>query len=238
LPRLPAGWLRRSLRQRQDPYALFTPTDLDAAAAGARLKSAPGRTVRYSNFGVALLGHALATRAQLDFATLVEQRICVPLGLSDTRAVVPDADLARFADGHDRRGRPVAHWQMGVMSAAGALRSTVTDLMRFLHAQCVAAAPTEQDTPLAPELTRAIRSTQVPLHHRGRMGQGLGWMILGDGPDSGSRLLMHTGGTGGFRSYCACIPEQNVRVVVLANAARSVDKIGWALVRAIRHSTA
>jgi CubicO group peptidase (beta-lactamase class C family) len=70
------------------------------------------------------------------------------------------------------------------------------------------------------------------------LGQGLGWTTLQKGQDPDTRLLMHNGGTGGFSSYFACIPQQAVRVVVLANSRRSVDKVGWDLLRAMRDGTA
>jgi D-alanyl-D-alanine-carboxypeptidase/D-alanyl-D-alanine-endopeptidase len=228
LPRLPRGWFRRALGHRADPYAHFTSADLDDAIARARPRGAPGRTVRYSNFGAGLLGHTLELRTGLGYAALVEARICAPLGLADTRVTVPDAELLRFADGHDRRGRPVPHWEMRVLTGAGALRSTVADLMVFLQAQCCSDA-----TAGGSALHRAIRRTQVPLHERKTLGQGLGWTTLSK-PNSDTRLLMHNGGTGGFSSYCACVPQQGMRVVVLANSARSVDKVGWGLMRALR----
>jgi CubicO group peptidase (beta-lactamase class C family) len=231
LPRLPDGWRRRALRHRADPYAHFTSSDLDDAIARARPKHR--RRVRYSNFGAGLLAFALELRSGLDYAALVEQRICAPLGLPDTRVSVPDADQWRFADGHDGRARPVPHWEMQVLTGAGALRSTVTDLMTFLQAQC-SADDSSTGSPGDISLRRAIRRTQVPLHSRAGVRQGLGWSILMNGHDSDTRLLMHNGGTGGFSSYCACVPQQGLRVVVLANSSRSVDRIGWGLVRALR----
>ena len=50
-----------------------------------RLRRSPGRgTPAYSNLGAGLLGIALTTATGTDFGTLVRDRICAPLGLSDT----------------------------------------------------------------------------------------------------------------------------------------------------------
>ena len=46
-------------------------------------------------------------------------------------------------------------------------------------------------------------------------------------------MLWHNGGTGGYRSFVALDPEGRTGVVVLASSARSVDRLGLALVRAL-----
>jgi CubicO group peptidase (beta-lactamase class C family) len=38
----------------------------------------------YSNLGVALLGHALAAAAQMDYAQLVQERLFTPLGMTES----------------------------------------------------------------------------------------------------------------------------------------------------------
>jgi D-alanyl-D-alanine-carboxypeptidase/D-alanyl-D-alanine-endopeptidase len=46
-------------------------------------------------------------------------------------------------------------------------------------------------------------------------------------------MLMHNGGTGGFRSFIAVVREAGVGVIVLSNCPRSVDAIGISIVEAI-----
>ena len=196
LPRLPKGLLRMSLfRNRANPYALFTVAQLERAVAEARLKGKPGARRRYSNFGAGLLGHVLALRAGQSYESLLRDRICDPLRLLDTRVEVPTGDLGRFAGGHDRRGRPVPHWELPSLAGAGALRSTVTDLLSFLELQ-------HRDHPGV--LERAARLTHEPRLRRRRLTQCLGWMSFAS--PSGARLLWHDGGTGGFRSFCGVRP--------------------------------
>jgi D-alanyl-D-alanine-carboxypeptidase/D-alanyl-D-alanine-endopeptidase len=223
LPRLPRGLIRMSLRDRKNPYARFGVRHLERAIRTARLRSDPGKKLHYSNFGFGLLGHVLGLRAGLDFERLVRERVCDAAGLVDTRISVPAHDLPRFADGHDRRGRPVPHWQLPALAGAGALRSTVADLLRFLDLQL---------EPPPTRLGRPARATQEPRVRRGRMWQGLGWVSL---PLRGRphRMLWHNGGTGGFRSFVGFVPETRTGVVVLSNCARSVDAIGFRIVEAI-----
>jgi CubicO group peptidase (beta-lactamase class C family) len=62
---------------------------------------------------------------------------------------------------------------------------------------------------------------------------GLGWLILphGAGPMP-FELLVHEGGTGGFRSFAGLLPDQQLGVVVLTNQARGVGRLGLRLLRA------
>jgi serine-type D-Ala-D-Ala carboxypeptidase/endopeptidase len=60
---------------------------------------------------------------------------------------------------------------------------------------------------------------------------GLGWVIVPPGQRLSRgrarfKLLLHEGGTGGFRSFAGVIPELDVGAVVLANQARSVGGLG------------
>jgi len=40
------------------------------------------------------------------------------------------------------------------------------------------------------------------------------------------RMIWHNGGTWGFRSFAGFVPARGVAVVVLANTARGVDRLG------------
>jgi CubicO group peptidase (beta-lactamase class C family) len=139
---------------------------------------------------------------------------------------IRESELSRFADGHNRRGHVVPHWDLAALAGAGALRSTVADLLRFLALQ------------LSPPLTRlgrAAHATHEPRAGRGRLSQSLGWVAL---PLRGNsrRMLWHNGGTGGFRGFAGFVAETGTGVVVLSNCARSVDAIAFRLLEAIDES--
>jgi serine-type D-Ala-D-Ala carboxypeptidase/endopeptidase len=223
LPRLPKGLIRLSLTQRDNPYAGFTVEHLERALAEARLRCRPGEKLRYSNFGFGLLGHVLSLRAGSSYEQLVRERVCQPLGLADTSISIPPDAEHRFAGGHNRRGRAVPHWDLPALPGAGALRSTMADMLRFLELQL--RDPTTR-------LARAARATQQSRARRGKVCQGLGWVSL---PLRGhsAYVLWHNGGTGGFRSFGGFVPETDTAVVALSNCARSVDAIGFRILEAI-----
>ncbi|WP_432510088.1 serine hydrolase domain-containing protein [Kineococcus sp. SYSU DK001] len=220
LPRLPPGVLLRGLRQWSDPYRGFGVDDLVAGYGRVRPRARPGRRVRYSNFGAALLGQALARHAGTSWERLVADEITGPLGLHDT---VPDprADQQdRRATGHSRRRRPVPDWDLAAVAPGGGLWSSANDVLTFLGAHL------EPGTGPVPD---ALRLVQQPRFRATRWLQVcLGWMLT---PLRGSRhsVLWHNGATGGFSSFAGFQPELGVGVVVLTNTARSVDRAGMAL---------
>jgi serine-type D-Ala-D-Ala carboxypeptidase/endopeptidase len=223
LPRLPHGFILRSVRHRRNPYAWFTTDDLYTGLRSMRLRREPGGRPRYSNLGYGLLGHVLGVRGGRTYEQLIQERICRPLELTDTAVTVPEGARGRFAQGHDRRGRPVPHWDLPVLAGAGALRSSVADLLVFLRLHLG-----EGESALA----RAAALTQAPrVRHRG-MAAGLGWTR---GPLLGTdhELLFHNGGTGGFRSFVGVVPATHTAVAVLSNSARSVDALGFQLLERI-----
>src|SRR5829696_3722210 len=112
LPRNPPGLFRLSFRQRANPHAGFTVEHLEHAIAETRLKREPGEKVSYSNFGFGLLGQVLALRTGMSYEQLVRKRICGPLNLEDTSITIGPGAYGRFADGHNRRGRRVSHWDL------------------------------------------------------------------------------------------------------------------------------
>lgn len=216
LPRLPKGFLRIALRDRANPYASYTVEQLHAAVTATKPRRPPGRKARYSNYGMGLLGHVLELRASRSYGELVAERITGPLGMTDTGIAVSGDALGRFAQGHDRRGRPVPHWELPTLAGAGALRSTVTDMLRFLDAQL-------GDAPAG--LAEAMRTTQEPRATRGALAVGLGWMSLPI-KELGRRVIWHDGGTGGFRSVAGFVEDGETTIVVLASSARAVDQLG------------
>jgi D-alanyl-D-alanine-carboxypeptidase/D-alanyl-D-alanine-endopeptidase len=64
------------------------------------------------------------------------------------------------------------------------------------------------------------------------VGVGLGWLIAHP-PGAAGPVLWHNGGTSGFRSFVAVAQKSGTAVVVLSNTARSVDRLGLRLLKAL-----
>ncbi|MBA3365998.1 MAG: beta-lactamase family protein [Actinobacteria bacterium] len=224
LPNAPRGLVRKELAfalglRSSDPWANL---DLRAYREAVRRTAArrpPGGRFRYSSLGFGLLGDALAARAAAPYEELLHERICSPLALLDTAISVPPEKQPRLLAGHSRRGHPRPPLR-DEMPAAGAIRATARDLLRFL-----AGSLAPPDTAPGP----ALRFAAEPRARAGRQMQiGFGWLVL-ESPQE-RKLIWHNGGTWGFRSFAAMVPDRQLGVVVLANTARSVDRLGFKLV--------
>ena len=141
LPRLPTNMASTNPR---NPYADYTVDQLYAFLSGYELPRDAGAQYEYSNLGGGLLGHVLALRAGMTYEALVEARITRPLGMTSTRITLSDDMRSRLASGYDAALQPADNWDLPTLAGAGALRSTVNDLLLFLSA-----AMGERPTPLA-----------------------------------------------------------------------------------------
>lgn len=201
LPRIPRIWLRR-MKGSDDPYAGLDEADV-WDVLGPETRRPHKARVRYSNYGMGLLGHLLAAAAGSDYPTLVQQRILGPLGLGATEFDGP-TPVPGF-----RRRRPTPPWAFGALHGAGALRSTAADLLRF------AAAVIE---PPPGTLGDALRLAAEPAHRGRVIGVGLGWQhrIVAPGRDT-TPAVWHDGGTYATQSFLAADLAGARAVVVFGN---------------------
>lgn len=204
--------------RRQDPWAAVSDTEYHRLVAAESPRRAPGARARYSSLAVGLLGDALAARAGMSYEQLLTERILDPLGMADTSVTVPATRTHRLLPGHSRCGRPRPPLQ-DFMPAAGSLRSSAADQLRFLAA-CLQPPPGA----LGEALTLA-QQPQAKL--AGRIQVALCWLVLST--PEGGRVVWHNGGTWGFRSFAGFAPDHSSAAVVLSNTARSVDRIGLGL---------
>jgi len=192
-----------------------------------RLRRPPGERFEYSNWGFALLAHAIERASGEDYQSLVEREICAPLGMIDTRIDLTPAEMARQAQGYSPEGiaRPHDNVTWPAFNGAGALRSTMDDLMRYL-AFNLGRAKTPLDI-LLPDLHKRW-------HRGGREGSavGLAWQMA---PIRGTKLTVvwKNGAVSGFFSYIGFVAKTGTGVIVLANRRVAVGRIGMQVLRTL-----
>jgi CubicO group peptidase (beta-lactamase class C family) len=222
LPVQPLTALLATMKDPKNPYGNLDIPHLRTALENIHLERAIGCDFEYSNLGVGLLGHALAQTAKAkSYEELLIDRMLKPLEMADTRIHLSESQRQRLAPGHDRRGKPTSPWDFACLEACGGLRSTANDMLTFLSANLG-----QRQTALLP----AFRMAQQAWRDAGRKGEhvGLCWIRQKKGEHL---FVWHNGGTGGYRSYMALLPDKNAAVLVLCNADNPVEAVGESILK-------
>lgn len=213
LPRLPDNL---APKDESNPYADYTVEQLYTFLRNYQLTRDIGTQYEYSNLGAGLLGHILSLKTGVNYETLIKTRIAHPLKMNDTTIQLSPKQQARFTKGHNTFGKPVSYWDLPTLAGAGGLRSTTNDLLNFL-------AVNLQLQPSA--LNATLQKTHVPQHSTPtpEMQIAIGWHVLNH---KGTEIIMHDGGTGGFRSFIGFVKNKGIGVVVLSNSENDINDIG------------
>jgi serine-type D-Ala-D-Ala carboxypeptidase/endopeptidase len=221
LPRMPTNF---NPKDPANPYTDYTEDQLYTFLSSYELTRDVGVKFVYSNLGFGLLGQGLARRNGTDYETLVETRICEPLGMKSTRITLTPEMEQRFAAGHSSDLVTVSRWDIPSLAGAGALRSSTNDMLKFL-----AAAMGYSHSSLAPAF-KAMLSVKRPTG-QAFIDTAMGWAVDTRG---GGEIIWKNGGTGGYRTFIGYSPRTGVGVVALSNASTSAgtDDIGMHLLDA------
>ena len=172
-------------------------TDLHAV----KLKAIPGHNPRHSNVAAQLLGYILEKIYQKPFTELVKTQINEPLGMKTT--TIDDTLSSLLAIGYDGKGNPMPAFTMREVVAAGGLRYSAADLIKYAAYQLN-------------EMDKAVRlSHQITWGSTDSQAFALNWFV--SKTIDSKRRIEHSGGTFGFASFCDLYPDQQTGLVLLAN---------------------
>ena len=204
-----------SVQDNKNPYAGYSEKELYAYLNTMRLNTTPGTRYSYSNVGTGILGNILCKQYGTSYEALVKKKVCQPLGMNNTTIKFSDFHKKHLATGHSK-GEAVQNWDFQDATAGqGALRSTLSDMMKFMRYNLRPEGNLKQ----AAELASQVHFTD----HKTGQKMGLGWHI---GWFYEHKYLEHTGGTGGYRSFLGMIPGTNTGVIILSNSDNDVSAIG------------
>jgi D-alanyl-D-alanine-carboxypeptidase/D-alanyl-D-alanine-endopeptidase len=150
-----------------------------------------------------VLGQALAYHAGTTYPKLIRARVLDPLGMTETTfAMMPAWDFPPFGAGHDLGGAPVAAWHFDSMLPAGGIRSSLSDMLKYLRCNL-------GEGPLAKEclFAQQSRADGAPGH-----GIGLVWWT-----NTANGAISHGGDTKGFHAQIAISKDHQTGVVVMSN---------------------
>lgn len=199
---------------------------------------APGSHRLYSNPSLGLFGYLAAQSMGQPFDDLMEKTLLPKLRLKHTYVHVPQDQIALYAQGYNKEGKPVRVTPGALDSEAYGVKTSAADLLAYVGANMKPAS-------LEKPLQQAIALTHSGYYTVGDMTQGLGWEMyrypitldrLLDGNSTPMAmqaqevqwlnppqaqpenvLINKTGSTGGFGAYVAYVPSKDIGIVMLAN---------------------
>ncbi|WP_404809922.1 class C beta-lactamase [Microvirga lenta] len=197
----------------------------------------PGTSRSYANPSIGLLGMITAKAMGESFETMAE-RLFRDLGLKRTYIAVPASEMASYAWGYNRAGKPTRASRGLLATEAWGVKSNAVDMIRYVEVNMGIGTVPEK-------VARAVEATHAGYFRSGELIQDLIWeqypypvalekivagnsttMIMNATPAEainppmaprGDVLLNKTGSTSGFGAYVAYVPEKRIGIVMLAN---------------------
>lgn len=196
-----------------------------------------GTEWQYSNMSIGILGAVLQSQYHQPLGAIYQQMIFAPLHMNSSGILLSTQQEARLAQGYTDAGKPTPPAQYGFFPSAYAMKSTITDMSKFLAA--AVGAPNTN-----PEIEIGMQVAQAP---RAKLAngvlQGMGWQLtslndpellnapkemnMGPMPVTWlpadkqqydpNWLIDKTGATDGFRAYIAVIPAKQKGIVIMMN---------------------
>jgi len=187
-----------------------------------RLLGRPGQFFSYSNEAFGLLGAVIERASGRRYESFLEEEILRPAGMSstifDTGILFRQPEVStlyspRWTGKRHSLAPSQEWWEDACLRGAGALRSNVVDLLRylqiFLHQGRVG-----REQIVSASSVAAMTRPHVPVGGGVHYGYGLAVR-----PDyHGTLLVAHSGGLKGVSSFVAAAPRRGVAGVVLSNA--------------------
>ncbi|MDP6946716.1 MAG: serine hydrolase domain-containing protein, partial [Myxococcota bacterium] len=196
-----------------DPSQLtrtYAPKDFVTRFCSADLAFEPGEKFAYSNSNYFILGAILEAVTKKTYAQLVAERIFKPAGMTASDYEQPRVIKTRRARGYSARkdggDQNAPYYDLSVAYAAGALTSTVDDLLAF-------------DQALDSE-TLLTKASVAKLWTPVTANYGYGWEVYEKPLVEGLEPITitgHAGSTFGFHSNLLRVPSHKALVVVLSN---------------------
>jgi D-alanyl-D-alanine carboxypeptidase len=205
---------------QQFRYKTYAPADLVAGALSHGSQFTPGSQYQYSNTNFVVLGMLVEHVTGKPFATVLNERILQPLGMNDTRFIVPSTDIGGpHAVGYltqDDRSKPLFDATAQTASwiwTAGAAISSTADLNTYWRALTAGA--------LLPKEQLAEMETMVPVGSTGTSFYGLGMRAYT--LSCGTQVYGHDGIVEGYQTYSYTAKDGSRQVTIAANASNNGD---------------
>lgn len=240
LPSLPTlmGAIKKSMekdpvfdedQQQENPLDSLQAIDTYAELMGVIAKSkftllgVPGTEFGYSNDAYALLGAIIARVSGESYEQYVEEHILKPIGMHNSTFQLADlkdhTDIAVLYDIRPKEGKELVFrsnnpWDAPAMRAAGFLKSTVNDMLKFTE-MIRNEGKVGHTQILSPESVTDMTTPYIQCEQETWYGYGV--TIV---PDFfGYKLVHHGGDIKGVTAHMGILPEIGLTGIALANIA-------------------
>ena len=213
---------------REGPFPSWTthsfPTreELKAAMPKVTVLTPPGKSYRYSNLGLALLGEVVIAASGESWAGYLSKHVSGPLGMTSTTGAPTKAEIAALPREHRRKQADgtrgtLAYYDTASFAPAAAVISTVEDLARFAALQLTAdpSGPPAGGAQVLSGPTLAEMQRPRWVNPKWTGARGLGW---GVSRRDGRTYVSHGGWIGGHRADLVLDPERRLAAIALTNA--------------------
>jgi CubicO group peptidase (beta-lactamase class C family) len=203
-----------------NPYRAYTVQNLYQYLNKASPERAPAEKYEYSNLGFGIAGQAISNISGKTYQQYLKDNIFIPLSMNASTANSADTFQKIFAAPYSENGDRVKRWDFDAMAGAGAIRSNLVDMLKFLK---FSMNPDINIQNSAKSLVKGMHDCQtMTIDGRHNLKVGLGWHIS---PLDGDQLIWHNGETGGYRSFLGFTKNHQQGIVVLTNSQSDPDNL-------------
>jgi len=166
------------------------------------LDTIPGTKDSYSSVDTELVAHILENIYNKTYHTLIQDKICNPLGMVSTGTILKENLRSKLANGYVEQNTLVPSMTSNLWGAGGGITSTLPDLMKYAKFQ------------LDKENETTVKSHQT-VYQSGNFKIGYYWPIKFD--ESYGTYYSHQGGAFGTQNYLFIFPEKDMGISVVLN---------------------
>lgn len=183
-----------------------------------KLDYVPGQKWEYNNAGYGLLGEFVSNSNGISWEESVQENIFTPLGMLNSYFTIDKHNRDSFVIGITAKGKNSKPWEMNFINPAGAIKSTLNDMIIYTSAQLA----------ITPQNFGFFEATHDPLDFQTKMPEdklwkgnamGLGWWHNLE--DARNTFIWHGGASGGYTSFVGFSKSKEKAVVILSNISSS-----------------
>ncbi|MEM6378659.1 MAG: serine hydrolase domain-containing protein, partial [Bacteroidota bacterium] len=162
----------------------------------------PGTSYIYSNADVELMAHILENVYQTSYEQLLQKFICDKAGMQKTRIHLSAEEQVDLVNGYGETNNPVPHFANTLWGGGSGIKSTTSDLIRFIQFQLESKNP-------------SVQESHKILFENNDMQTAYLWPVFND-PEDGTIYRIH-GGAFGTQNFLLIVPKYNLGISIITN---------------------